>query len=75
MVALLVALSDWSVSMTSEEERWAEALAIHPMHGDGAPAHVAARISALALTGDVDGIDRFKQIAIRLNRLMAGSLQ
>ncbi|MGY2734706.1 DUF6961 family protein [Sphingomonas sp. UYP23] len=63
------------MSVTSDEERWAEALAVHRVHGLHAPAHVAERISALAADGDQVGIDRWKEIAFRLDQLTAGSLQ
>lgn len=57
--------------MTSEDERWAESLAIERMFGRDAPNWVATRIGALALAGDQRGVDRFLAIARRLDRLLA----
>lgn len=50
--------------------RWAEALAIERLHGDDAPRWVAERIGALALAGDTDGMERFREIARRMERLL-----
>ena len=47
----------------------AEALAIEAMMGDQAEVHIAERIGALVLAGDVAGVERFKQIAACLDRL------
>lgn len=58
------------VVMTMEEERLAEALAIEKLYGPRAPVFVAERIGALALDGDVDGIDRWKAIAQRLEGII-----
>ena len=55
--------------MTPEHERWAETLSIERQHGDRAPAFVAERIGALALVGDEAGVERFRQIAARLDEL------
>lgn len=55
--------------MDPETERWAEALAIHRLYGDGAPKHVAERLGALALAGDGGGVERWMQIAERLDLL------
>lgn len=57
--------------MTPDHERWAEALAIERQHGDQAPVFVAERIGALALAGDEAGVERFRQIAARLDQLRA----
>lgn len=59
------------VAMTMEEERLAEALAVDKLYGPGAPVFVAERIGALALDGDVDGINRWKAIAQRLEGIIA----
>jgi hypothetical protein len=45
------------------------ALAIERQHGDHAPVYIAERIGALALAGDQAGIERFRQIAARLDQL------
>ncbi|MGY2733879.1 DUF6961 family protein [Sphingomonas sp. UYP23] len=63
------------MSMTEDQERWAEALAVHRVHGAYAPAHVAERIGALAIEGDQAGVDRWKEIAFRLDQLVDRSLQ
>lgn len=58
-----------------EQERWAEAIAVHRIYGEKAGEHVAERIGALALNGDQVGIDRWMAIARRLDQLLAGALQ
>lgn len=50
--------------------RWAEALAIERLHGDEAPRWVAERIGALALAGDTGGVERFREIARRMEWLL-----
>ena len=60
--------------MAPDQERWAEALAIERIHGDRAPLWVAERIGALALAGDVAGVERFNQIAKRLDELRGKSV-
>lgn len=55
--------------MNPDQERYAEALAIERLHGPGAPRWIAERIGALALAGDVAGVARFQEIAIRLDGL------
>lgn len=49
--------------MTQDQERWAEALAIERQHGENAPRFIAERIGALALAGDMEGVERWKEIA------------
>lgn len=61
--------------MTLEQERWAEALAIDRQFGERAPVHVAERIAALALQDDEEGVNRWVQIAARLDQLRGASLQ
>ena len=56
--------------MTPEAERIAEAGQILKMYGTAAPAFVATRIGALSLTGDQAGIERWRQIAGRLDALI-----
>ncbi|SEM52925.1 hypothetical protein SAMN05192583_0525 [Sphingomonas gellani] len=61
---------------TPEQERWAEALAIYRMHGDRAAVWIAARVASLALAGDSAGVERFRQIAAKLDQLIRpGSVQ
>ena len=55
--------------MTPNAERWAEALAIERRYGDCASAHIARRIEALAMSGDTAGVDRWREIAERYDRL------
>jgi hypothetical protein len=55
--------------MMVEWELWACANAVLQQHGDGAPVHVAERIGALALAGDMAGVETWKQIAARVQRL------
>jgi hypothetical protein len=52
---------DWSL---------AEALAIQRWQGDRAAVWIAERIGALANSGDVAGVERFRSIAIRLDELL-----
>ena len=60
--------------MNPEQERWAEALAIEKRYGDEAPVYVAERIGALATAGDAAGVERFMQIAERLDKLRSGGV-
>lgn len=60
---------------TPDQWRWAEALAIERMHGDRAPVWIAERIGALALAGDMEGVQRMREIAVRLDKLMRGPAQ
>lgn len=55
--------------MTQDEERWAEAFAVERMHGEGGPRFIADRIGALAVTGDMEGVQRWREIAIRYDRM------
>jgi len=57
--------------MTPDQERWAEALAIDRAHGDHAAQWIAEKIGELALMGDEKGVERFRQIATRLDALLA----
>lgn len=55
--------------MTPDEFRWAEALALERAHGDRVHVFVAERIGALALAGDVAGVERMRAIAGKLEAL------
>jgi hypothetical protein len=55
--------------VTPDEERWAEALAVERQYGEAAAAHIAERITELALAGDNDGVARWIEIAVRLDAL------
>ena len=61
--------------MTPDMERWAEALMVEKQHGDRAAAHVAERIGALALAGDAAGVQRWKEIAARLDQLQRPTME
>lgn len=51
------------------DERLAEALAIQAWKGSATAVYVAERIGALALAGDIDGVERFRAIAAKLDAL------
>jgi len=53
----------------SDQERWAEALAVERQHGEDAPRFIAERIGELALAGDMEGVKRWREIAARLDDL------
>lgn len=55
--------------MTDEQHLWACALAVEKQHGKEAPLHVAERIGALALAGDMAGVERWKAIAAKMQAL------
>jgi len=55
--------------VTEEQHLWACALEIQRQHGDRAPVFVAERIGALALAGDMAGVDRWKAIAACMDAL------
>lgn len=55
--------------MTPDEERWAETLAIERIYGEAAATWIADRIEKLALVGDMAGVERFHEIATRLEKL------
>lgn len=42
---------------------------VNRIHGARAPLHVAERIGALALAGDMAGVERWREIAERLDQL------
>ena len=62
--------------MTDEEHLWGCAVAIEKLYGAGAPRHVAERIGALVLAGDLAGVARWQSIAaclLQLQRAPTGS--
>jgi hypothetical protein len=61
--------------LSADQERWAEALMVQRQHGDRAHVHVAEQIGALALMGDVAGVSRWREIAVRLDQLMRPGAQ
>jgi hypothetical protein len=56
-------LEDWVL--------WSAAAMVQRQHGDDAPLFVATRIGALALAGDVEGVENWRAIAARLDQLRA----
>lgn len=48
---------------------------VQRQHGDRAHVHVAEQIGALALMGDVAGVSRWREIAVRLDQLMRPGAQ
>lgn len=62
--------SAYHVSVTHEQERWAEAVAIHRMHGDDSARWIAERIAALALARGWEGVARFQELGARLDHLL-----
>jgi len=56
-------------SMTPDEERWAEALAIERTHGEAAHEWVIDRITELAADNDRYGVARYLEIIDRLDQL------
>lgn len=57
--------------------RWLRACAVQVewTHGERAPVFVAERIGALALAGDLDGVEACKGIAARLDEMRAAKVQ
>ena len=56
--------------MTEDEFRWAEAWTIYRTHGDRAELWLAERVGSLALAGDEAGVERFRQIASKLDAIV-----
>jgi hypothetical protein len=61
--------------VTSDKELWAEALAVERIHRHTAPEFVAVRIATLALKGDTTGVERWQEIAARVDQLRSGPRQ
>ena len=61
--------------MTPERERWAEAHTVLALHGDGVFTYIAERINELARDVDQEGVDRWREIAVRVGRLKRGTIQ
>ncbi|BBB13435.1 DUF6961 family protein [Sphingopyxis sp. FD7] len=57
------------MSLSPEQHVWACALEVERQHGERANLFVAERIGALALTGDLAGVEMWKAIAKRLDQL------
>jgi hypothetical protein len=58
-----------AISISRAEETWAIALHLDRTKGDDAPAHIAERIGAMAVDGDMDGLLRWREIAAALFQL------
>ena len=56
--------------MTRDQERWAEAAAVHRLHGERAPLFLAEQVVVLALAGGTAGIERWQEIARHLEKLV-----
>lgn len=56
--------------LSADEEHWAEVLAVERLYGARAHVHVAERIGTCALAGHVGGVERWRGIAHRLDRLV-----
>jgi hypothetical protein len=57
--------------MTRDEELWGMALMLLRQHGDRAAVQVAERIGELAVTGEMDGVELWREIAHRLIALIS----
>lgn len=53
--------------LTLATERWAEALAVNRMHGEGARAHIEERIRDVEAKNAPAGVARWREIASHLN--------
>jgi hypothetical protein len=53
--------------------RLAEALQIQKLYGDDAARWIAERIGALAIAGDAAGVERFTEIAAKLETLLTST--
>lgn len=58
-------LTDW--------ELWAVAKELSHLHGEQAPLFIAERIGALAMAGDRQGVEVWKLIAARMQKLAGDS--
>jgi len=50
-------------------ELWAVAHTVLKQHGDKAPLFVAERLGGLALAGDLEGVNAWREIARRIDQL------
>ena len=58
------------MKMTDEDVATGAAMMLLRRHGDLAPARVAERIGELALAGDAGGVELWKRIASRMDRIL-----
>ncbi|MBA3897033.1 MAG: hypothetical protein H0X36_07830 [Sphingomonadaceae bacterium] len=61
--------------MVPDWELWACAAHVERQHGQQAALFVAERIGALALAGDIDGVEVWEAIALRLVQMRNTSSQ
>ncbi|WP_066559666.1 DUF6961 family protein [Sphingobium sp. TKS] len=57
--------------MTRDQELWGMASMLLRQHGELAPLRVAARIGELAALGEMNGVTLWREVALRLDALMA----
>lgn len=57
--------------MTRDQELWGMASMLLRQHGERAPVVVAERIGRLASEGKPEGAELWRQVAIRLDRIIA----
>lgn len=55
--------------LTHERELWAIALYVEKHHGADGPRFIAEKIGKLALDGDTEGIETWKAVAARYEKL------
>ncbi|GGE75267.1 DUF6961 family protein [Sphingomonas prati] len=53
----------------AERELWACAQYVLTQYGDRATTHIAERVTTLALSGDMAGVETWKRIADRVDQL------
>jgi len=56
--------------MLSDRELWGCANQVLQVHGEKSPLYIAEQIGALALSGDLEGIETWKAVAQRLAGLV-----
>jgi len=63
------------MTVTRDQELWALALKVEEQHGNDGPRHIADMIGKAALAGDDTGVNLWKRIAERFDRLTEFSLK
>ena len=64
------------MKMTDEDVATGAAMMLLRQHGELAPVRVAERIGELALAGDAGGVELWKRIASRMDRILRpGAMQ
>jgi hypothetical protein len=61
--------------LTPEHECWAGALQVEKVHGHTAREFVTVQIATLALKGNRAAVERWQEIAARLDQLRSGPWQ